>query len=82
MGKKTRIRDSYLTNARNRNLLSAYEAVIKKYGVLSKSLSKELLIKEAIKTPPKEFYITFYTAKDIINKMLKTPTQKGIVIDE
>ena len=71
MSKKRRDKDSSLIQERDKDLLEAYENVIKKHGKYASVMPKNQLIREAIETSPKQFYITEYTATVIINNMLR-----------
>jgi hypothetical protein len=80
--KKRRSKDSSLIEQRDSELFKAYENVIKKHGKYATLMPKKQLIKEAVESPTSQFFISTFTAKLIINKMLKRPSSKTVVLDE
>lgn len=81
MSKKKRQKDT-LTDERDEDLFSAYERVIKKHGEYAKIMPRSQLIQEAIESQPKRFYISNFTAKLIINRMMQRPTPRVIINEE
>lgn len=80
--KKRRSKDSSLIEQRDSELFKAYGDVIKKHGLYAKLMPKKQLIKEAVESPTSQFFISTFTAKLIINKMLKRPSRRTVIPEE
>lgn len=74
MSKKRRAKDTSLIEERDRDLFRAYGEVLKKHGKYATVIPKKQLIQEALEMRPQKFYLSPFSAKLIINRMLKTPT--------
>lgn len=63
-----------MLNERDKSLLEAYNAVLKKHGSIARLLPKQVLYEEAVNMPAPRFYISPEHGGRIISNQLKGKT--------